>query len=91
MFGTIVINPDELKIKDYRKYRSYLLRCMPGFERASRPDLPPDSTYDMTFLALLLTGLYEKRGESGKNTLSLSSDAEAGDQEKCLYPVCGSI
>lgn len=62
MFGTITINPDELKLKDYRKYRSYYCGVCQDLKelhgQASRLTL----TYDMTFLALLLTGLYEREG-----------------------------
>lgn len=59
MFGYVTMNMEELKIKDYRTYQSFYcgicreLRDRHG--QLSRVTL----TYDMTFLAILLTGLYE--------------------------------
>jgi len=62
MFGYITINESELKIKDYRRYRSYycgLCRILKErFGRAGQITL----SYDMTFLVILLTGLYEIEG-----------------------------
>ena len=59
MFGYVVINQPELKIKDYECYQSFycgLCQCLKkDFSQLSRMTL----NYDMTFLALLLTGLYE--------------------------------
>lgn len=59
MFGYITVHKDELKIKDYNTYRGYYcglcreLGAQHG--QVSRLSL----TYDMTFLIILLTGLYE--------------------------------
>ncbi len=67
MFGYIVVNKDELKIKDYRRYHSYYCGvCHSLSERygfAGQVTL----TYDMTFLAILLTSLYEDRTEAKKH------------------------
>ncbi len=59
MFGYITVNENELKIKDFRKYREYycglchaLGKRIPGAGRVTL-------TYDMTFLVLLLDGLYD--------------------------------
>ncbi len=63
MFGYITINKEELKIKDFKKYQSYYcgvchsLKDRYGF--AGQVTL----TYDMTFLAILLTSLYEDKTE----------------------------
>lgn len=64
MFGYITVNKDELKIKDYRKYKSYYcgvchsLRKLYGFKGQFT------LTYDMTFLAVLLSSLYEDDTET---------------------------
>lgn len=59
MFGYITVNENELKIKDFRRYREYycglchaLGQRLPG---AGRMTL----TFDMTFLVILLDGLYD--------------------------------
>lgn len=59
MFGYIVVNQPELKIKDYDCYRSFycgLCQCLKrDFSQVSRLAL----NFDLTFVALLLTALYE--------------------------------
>lgn len=70
MFGYITINKDELKIRDYHTYRGYycgLCRALGSrYGQLSRLTL----TYDMTFLIVLLTGLYESQtSESQKRCL----------------------
>lgn len=62
MFGTITINPDELKLKDYRKYRSYYYGVCQDLKELHGQASLLTLTYDMIFLALLLTGLYEREG-----------------------------
>lgn len=62
MFGYVTINQDELKVKDYLTYRSFycgVCRCL-----SKHYGLSGHITlnYDLTFLALLLTGLYEAEG-----------------------------
>ena len=60
MFGYVTVNQNELKIKDYDRYRSYycgLCRVL-GKRHGITGELT--LTYDMTFLAILLNGLYEK-------------------------------
>ncbi len=59
MFGYIVFNQDELKFKEYKLYRSYycgLCRVLKNrYGRSGQMTL----SYDTTFLALLLSSLYE--------------------------------
>lgn len=59
MFGYITIHKDELKIKDFTRYQAYY--CGVCRSLANRYGLTGRITlsYDMTFLALLLSGLYE--------------------------------
>lgn len=65
MFGYVVVNKSELKFKEYDQYRRYycgLCRCLKqGFGRKGQIAL----SYDMTFLVLLLSGLYEPEEKSG--------------------------
>ena len=60
MFGYVTINKPELKIKDYERYHAYycgLCKVLKEeYGRAGQITL----TYDMTFLVILLTSLYEE-------------------------------
>lgn len=59
MFGYVTVNKEELKIKDFRRYQGYYCGVCQELKelygQAGRMTL----TYDMTFMAILLTGLYE--------------------------------
>ena len=63
MFGYVVVNQAELKFREYELYRSYYCGfCRVLKERYGRQGQLTLS-YDMTFLILLLTGLYEPQTE----------------------------
>lgn len=67
MFGYITVNREELKVREVRQYQSwYCGLCHALHERHGRAG-QITLTYDMTFLVILLSGLYdqplhEKRG-----------------------------
>ena len=59
MFGYVMVNEEELKIREFKRYRGYycgLCRSLGRHGISGRLLL----TYDMTFLYILLSGLYEK-------------------------------
>ena len=59
MFGYVVVNEQDLKIREFNLYRSYYCGiCMDLKEHCGQRSRMTLS-YDTTFLALLLTGLYE--------------------------------
>ncbi|WP_026506826.1 DUF5685 family protein [Butyrivibrio sp. MC2013] len=66
MFGYITVNKPELRFKDYDLYRAYY--C--GFCRMLKADYGLSGqatlTYDLTFLIMLLSGLYEPIEETGR-------------------------
>lgn len=65
MFGYIVVHKPELKVRDYETYRaSYCGLCRSLKKRHGRLGQMTLS-FDMTFLALLLTGLYEPSTVTG--------------------------
>ncbi len=67
MFGYIAINEPELKVREYRAYRaSYCGLCRSLKKRYGRIGQLTLS-YDMTFLALLLTSLYEPKTVAGRS------------------------
>ena len=66
MFGYIVVHKPELRIREYETYRaSYCGLCRSLKKRHGRLGQMTLS-FDMTFLALLLTGLYEPYTKAGK-------------------------
>ncbi len=66
MFGYIQIHQSELKMKDYDKYRSfYCGLCHILKQRYGRKGQML-LNYDMTFLAILLDGLYEEKQQESR-------------------------
>lgn len=59
MFGYITVNKNELKIKDYKKYQTYYCGVCRGLADNYGLTGRMTLTYDMAFLALLLSSLYE--------------------------------
>ncbi len=59
MFGYVTVREDELKVKEYREYKSFY--CGLCHTLGKRHGLKGRMTlnFDMVFLAMLLTGLYE--------------------------------
>lgn len=59
MFGYIVINQPELKIKDYETYRAYYCGVCHSLKERHGKIGQLTLSYDMTFLSVLLNALYE--------------------------------
>ena len=59
MFGYVVINKPELKFKEFDIYRGYYCGLCRSLKKRYGIAGQMTLTYDMTFLAMLLTGLYE--------------------------------
>lgn len=67
MFGYIMINQPELKIKDYQTYHAYYCGlCKILKEKYGRIG-QVTLTYDMAFLVILLSGLYEPKSKREKH------------------------
>lgn len=60
MFGYLTINKNELKVKEYEEYQSYYCGLCKVLKERYGHIGQMTLTYDMTFLVILLTGLYEK-------------------------------
>ena len=65
MFGYVTANSDELKIKDYNFYRSCYCGLCRTLKKRHGLIAPLTLSYDMTFVVLLLSALYETPFESG--------------------------
>ena len=61
MFGYITVNEEELKIKDARRYRGFYCGICRDLGQRTGQSSRLCLTYDMTFLAILLTSLYEEK------------------------------
>ena len=60
MFGYITIDREELKGKDFDRYHAYYCGICQDLKACYGERARMTLTFDMTFLAVLLTGLYEK-------------------------------
>ena len=65
MFGYVVINEPELKIKDYREYRGVYCGLCQTLKRKYGPFGQLCLNNDMTFMALLHMSLYGMRKPDG--------------------------
>ena len=59
MFGYVLVNKPELKIRDFEKYRSYYCGLCHALRERHGIRGQMTLNFDMVFLALLLCGLYE--------------------------------
>ena len=63
MFGYVTINKEELKVKDVKKYQAFYCGICRELGKRHGMIARTTLTYDMTFLAVLLTSLYEEKTE----------------------------
>ena len=59
MFGTVVIHQPEMKFKDFEIYRSFYCGLCRSLKKRYGLSGQSSLSYDMTFLAILLSALYE--------------------------------
>ncbi|MFV0527482.1 MAG: DUF5685 family protein [Lachnospiraceae bacterium] len=59
MFGYIVVNQSELKFREFDEYRSYYCGLCDVLKQKYGKSGQLTLTYDMTFVVMLLSGLYE--------------------------------
>lgn len=59
MYGYVVVNKPELKFREFDEYRSYYCGLCTALKESYGAGGQFTISYDMTFLVLLLTGLYE--------------------------------
>lgn len=65
MFGYVTVNKPELKIKEFDKYQSFYCGLCRILKQKHGIVGQMTLTYDMTFLIILLSGLYEPEEEMG--------------------------
>lgn len=71
MFGYVVINKPEMKLKDYEVYRSFYCGLCRELRERYGISGQLSLTYDMTFVILLLGGLYEPPTSRGKTRCAI--------------------
>ncbi len=67
MFGYVMINKPELKIKEYERYHAYYCGLCRTLKKEYGMFGQFTLTYDMTFLIVLLTALYEEQPNHEKH------------------------
>ncbi len=67
MFGYIIINQGEMKFKEYEVYHSYYCGLCRTLKQKYGLRGQLTLSYDMTFLVMLLTSLYEPETETGRS------------------------
>ena len=67
MFGYVMINKPELKIKEYERYHAYYCGLCRTIKKEYGIFGQFTLTYDMTFLIVLLTALYEEQPDHQKH------------------------
>lgn len=65
MFGYIIVNKAEMKFKDFDIYQSFYCGICRDLKKKYGAWGQLSLSYDMTFLAILLTGLYDPETETG--------------------------
>lgn len=65
MFGYVVVNKDELKIKEWNRYHAYYCGLCHSLKEVAGNKARLSVSYDMTFLAMLLDDLYDCEKEEG--------------------------
>lgn len=63
MFGYITINKSEMRFREYDIYHSYYCGLCKALKKKYGTDGQISISYDMTFLIMLLSGLYEPKTE----------------------------
>ena len=66
MFGYVVANKPELKIREFARYKGFYCGLCRSLQKNHGPLGQMTLTYDMTFLVLLLTSLYEPKTDELK-------------------------
>lgn len=66
MFGYVTVNQDELKIKEWKRYRAYYCGLCHALKETAGQKARLSLSYDMTFLTMLLDDLYDCKQDVGE-------------------------
>ncbi len=85
MFGYISINKAEMKFKDYDVYHSYYCGLCKVLKECYGRRGQVTLSFDMTFLVILLTGLYEPDTKT-EMVISVKMTGQTNTGRKLLLP-----
>lgn len=71
MFGYITVNKEELKLREWKEYHAYYCGLCKALKKEAGSKARLTLTYDMTFLILVLTGLYEPESKCYQQRCSI--------------------
>ena len=63
MFGYVIVNKDELKMKDFDTYQAFYCGLCQTLRKQYGRIGQTTLNFDMTYIAILLSGLYEPKEE----------------------------
>lgn len=76
MFGYVVANSDELKVKEWKEYKAFYCGLCSSLGKRHGAKGQVTLNYDCVFIAILLTGLYEPVTSEGKKFCPLHPTAK---------------
>ena len=89
MFGYIIVNRQELKLRELDVYQSWYCGLCRQLKEKYGVKGQLTLTYDMTFLILLLSGLYEAEEETAFIRVRGSSAGKACGKKQSFYRIRG--
>ena len=88
MFGYVVMNKPEIKFKDFDLYRSFYCGLCRELRDRYGVTGQISLTYDMTFVILLLSGLYEPPTRKGTTRCIIHPVRKQPVRKNCDHRVC---
>ena len=84
MFGYIIVNKQELKFREYDRYRSYYCGLCGELRKSYGKSARFSLSYDMTFVIMLLTALYEPESVDGEARCAVHPFRKHPVRENCF-------
>ena len=82
LFGYIIVNKPEMKFKEFDLYHAYYCGLCRSLKKCYGMAGQISLSYDMTFLAMLLSGLYEPEETRSRGKVCGTSTVQTyGDRE----------
>lgn len=89
MFGYVMINKGDLKVRELETYQSFYCGLCQKLKERYGLSGQLTLSYDLTFVVILLTGLYEPKVKKGTTHWRHPPIEETADPGGCLLRLCG--